>query len=70
MIGMRIYTPEECLNALRNVAGRSGRRVAGLFREAIRRVWPSPLSDGPAALWDGVPTRTSVEHDEICDNRP
>ena len=70
MVGMQIYPPKECLNALRNVAERWGRSVAGLFREAIRRVWPSPLSDGPVARWDGVPTRTSAEHDEIYNNRP
>ena len=70
MIGMQIYPPKECLNALRNIAERSGRSVASLFRETIRRVRPAPLPDRPVALWDGVPTRTSVEHDEIYDNRP
>ncbi len=48
---------------------RSGRSVADLVREAIRRVWLRPSADGPVALWDGTPSRTSVEHDVIYDER-
>lgn len=70
MIKTQIYLPEQDLEALRKAAKRSGRSVADLVREAIRRVWLPPPSDGPVALWDGVPTGTSAEHDEIYDERP
>ena len=70
MIKTQISLPEQDLKALRETAKRSGRSVADLVREAIRRVWLPPPSDGPVALWDGVPTGTSVEHDEIYDERP
>ena len=40
-------------------------RMADLMREAVRRVRHRPRPDGPVALWDGIPTRTSVEHDTI-----
>jgi hypothetical protein len=32
---------------------RSGRSVADLVREAIRRIWLRPKNQGPVALWDG-----------------
>lgn len=67
MIETPIYLPEEDLEALRRAAKRSGRSVSDLVREAIRRVWMQPLADEPVALWDGVPTRTSMEHDSIYD---
>ena len=70
MIKTQISLPEQDLKALRETAKRSGRSVADLVREAIRRVWLPPPSDGPVALWDGVPTGTSIEHDEIYDERP
>ncbi len=70
MIKTQISLPEQDLKALRETAKRSGRSVADLVREAIRRVWLPPPTDGPVALWDGVPTGTSVEHDEIYDERP
>ena len=43
--------------------------MADLVREAIRRVWFRPSAEGPVALWDGAPSRTSVEHDVIYDER-
>lgn len=63
----QVYLPEEDLQALREVAKRSGRSVADLVREAVRRVWLPPPSDGPVALWDGTPARTSSEHDTVYD---
>ena len=68
MVKTQIYLPEEDLKALRRAAKLSGRSVADLVREAIRRVWLPPPTDGPVALWDGLPTRTSVEHDAIYDD--
>ena len=67
MIKTQVYLPEEDLQALREVAKRSGRSVADLVREAVRRVWLPPPSDGPVALWDGIPARTSLEHDTVYD---
>ncbi len=69
MIETQIYLREEDLEALRRAAKRSGRSVSDLVREAIRRVWMQPPADEPVALWDGVPTRTSMEHDSIYDER-
>ena len=67
MVKTQVYLPEEDLKALQRVASRSGRSVAALVREAIRRVWLRPAPTGPVALWDGEPTRISVEHDAIYD---
>jgi hypothetical protein len=47
---------------------RSGRSVADLVREAIRRIWLRPKNQGPVALWDGEPKRTSTDHDTIYDD--
>ena len=70
MVKTQINFPEEDLEALRSTAKRSGRSVADLVREAVRRVWlRAPAADGPVALWDGVPTRSSIEHDAIYDGR-
>ena len=67
MIKTQIYLPQEDLEALQRTAKRSGRSIADLVREAIRRVWLRPTADGPVALWDGTPTRTSIEHDVVYD---
>ena len=69
MVKTQVYLPEEDLKALQDVARRSGRSVADLVRDAIRRVWLRATPPGPVALWDGEPTRTSVEHDAIYDER-
>ena len=67
MIKTQVYLREEELEALHDVAERSGRSVADLVREAIRKVWLRPAADGPVGLWDGDPRRTSVDHDSIYD---
>jgi len=36
-------------------------------REAVRKVVLRPQADGPVAIWDGEPKRTSVEHDSVHD---
>ena len=71
MVKTQIYLPEDELKALRETAQRSGRSMADLVREAIRQVWlcPDPVSAGPVALWDGMPSRTSVEHDAVYDEQ-
>ena len=65
----QIYFREEELAALREAAARSGRSVADLVREAVRRfvLPPQPPKAGPVALWDGTPRRTSIEHDSVHD---
>jgi plasmid stability protein len=63
----QIYLPKEELDALRSAAARSGRSVADLVREAIRKTVLKPRSTGPVAIWDGEPRRTSVEHDTVHD---
>ena len=63
----QIYLREEELEALRQAAARSGRSVADLVRDAIRKVWLTPQATGPVAIWDGEPKRTSIEHDSIYD---
>jgi plasmid stability protein len=63
----QVYLPKEELDALRQAAARSGRSVAELVREAIRKAVLKPRADGPVAIWDGEPRRTSVDHDSIHD---
>lgn len=67
MVKTQIYLPSEDLEALRKTARSTGRSVSDLVREAIKRVWTRPATDGPVDLWDGVPSRMSVEHDSIYD---
>ena len=67
MTKTQVYLREEELAALHVVARRTGRSMAELVREAVRQVWLRPVSDGPVALWDGEPRRSSIEHDAIYD---
>ena len=64
---MQIYLPREELDSLRKAAARSGRSVAELVRDAIRKVVLKTPANGPVAIWDGKPKRTSVEHDTVHD---
>ena len=63
----QVYLPKEELDALRKTAARSGRSVADLIREAIRKVVLKPGTSGPVAIWDGEPKRSSVDHDSVYD---
>ncbi len=63
----QVYLRDEELIALREAASRSGRSVAALVREAIRKVVLMPAPEGPVAIWDGHPRRTSMEHDSAFD---
>jgi len=67
MTKTQVYLRAEELDALHRAARRTRRPVADLVREAIRRVWLRPPAGGPVALWNGAPTRTSMEHDAIYD---
>jgi len=63
----QIYLRKEDLAALRKAAARSGRSVADLVREAIRKVVLKPEASGPVAIWDGEPKRFSFDHDSVHD---
>ena len=63
----QIYLRKEELDALRSAAARSGRSVADLVREAIRKVVLKPPAGGPVAIWDGEPKRSSIDHDSVHD---
>ena len=63
----QVYFRKEELAALREAAARSGRSVAELVREAVRKVVLKSPVTGPVAIWDGEPRRTSLEHDSVHD---
>jgi Ribbon-helix-helix protein, copG family len=63
----QVYLRKEELNALRKVAARSRRSVAALVREAVRKVVLMPAAEGPIAIWDGEPKRSSLDHDSVHD---
>ncbi len=63
----QVYLRKEELDALREAAARSGRSVAELVRDAIRKVVLKPQTAGPVAIWDGEPRRTSMDHDSVHD---
>lgn len=63
----QVYLRKEELDALRKAASRSRRSVAALVRDAVRKVVLMPKADGPVAIWDGEPKRTSMEHDSVHD---
>ena len=61
----QVYLRKEELDALRAAAAQSGRSVADLIREAIRKTFLKPSAEGPVAIWDGETQRTSLEHDSV-----
>jgi plasmid stability protein len=69
MVKTQVYLREEELDALRMAAARSGRSVAELVRDAIRKIVLKPQAASPVAIWDGEPKRTSIEHDSVQDGR-
>jgi hypothetical protein len=68
MVKTQVYLRQEELDALREIAARSGCSVAELVRDAVRKVVLHSHAAGPAALWDGEPKRSSIEHDSIYDD--
>ncbi len=64
---IQVYLRKEELAALRKTAARSGRSVAELVRDAIRKVVLKPEAAGPVAIWDGEPKRASFDHDSVHD---
>jgi hypothetical protein len=63
----QVYLRKDELDALRKAAARSGRSVAALVRDAIRKVVLKPQAVGPVGIWDGEPRRTSIDHDSVYD---
>jgi len=63
----QVYLRKEELAALREAAAQSGRSVAELVREAIRKVVLKPQGGGPVTIWDGEPRRPSTDHDSVHD---
>jgi Ribbon-helix-helix protein, copG family len=63
----QVYLRKEELDALRQAAARSGRSIAELVRDAIRKVVLKPRAAGLVAIWDGEPRRSSMEHDSVHD---
>ena len=63
----QIYLPKGELHALRAIARRTGRSVADLVREAIRKQILPPAGKGPVGIWRGKPKKSSLEHDSIYD---
>ena len=63
----QVYLRKEELVALRKAAARTGRSMAELIRDAIRKVVLKTSAAGPVAIWDGKPKRTSIEHDSVHD---
>ncbi len=62
-----VYLRKEELAALRKAAARSGRSVAEVVREAIRKAVLKPETAGPLAIWDGEPKRPSTDNDSVHD---
>ena len=63
----QVYLRKEELEALRKASARTGRSIAELIREAVRKVVLKPQVTGPVAIWDGEPKRSSLEHDTVHD---
>ena len=63
----QVYLRKEELAALRKAAARSGRSIAQLVREAIRKAVLPPDASGPVAIWDGQPRRPATDHDSVHD---
>jgi plasmid stability protein len=63
----QIYLRKDEMTALRQAAARSGRSMAAIVRDAIRAAVLKPPVEGPVAIWDGAPKRTSIDHDSVHD---
>ena len=63
----QVYLRAEEIAALRKAAADTGRSIAEIIREAIRKTVLKPDLTGPVAIWDGEPKRPSREHDSIYD---
>lgn len=67
MVKTQVYFRKEELQALHRAAKRSGKSLAQLVRDAVRRTCLAAEAKGPIGLWDGDVRVTSVDHDSIYD---
>lgn len=67
MVKTQVYLPAEELRALHRLAKRSGKSVAQLVREAVRKSCLPSDASGPVGLWSGDVQATSFDHDSIYD---
>ena len=65
-----VYLHKEELEAVREAASRSGRSMAEVIREAIRKTVLKPRRRGFVAIWYGKLKASSDEHDRIYDDKP
>jgi Ribbon-helix-helix protein, copG family len=63
----QVYLRKEEIAALRKAAARTGRSMADLIGDAVRKAVLRPEAAGPVAIRDGKPKRSSVEHDSVHD---
>ena len=63
----QVYLRDEELDALRQAATRSGRSVADLIRDAIRKTVLAPGDDPLVAIWNGPTRGDSTDHDSAFD---
>ena len=63
----QVYLRREEIEAVREAAARSGRSIAEVIRDAIRKTVLKSQLTGSVAIWDGEPKRTSIEHDSVHD---
>ena len=64
---VRVTSIRKCRREPHLSITRSGRSVAEVVRNAIRKVVLRPQAAGPVAIWDGEPKRTSIDHDSVHD---
>ena len=71
MTKTQLYFPDDELRALHRLSKESGRPVAELVREAVRRTWLTPSTGegarGPVALWTGPFAGASADHESAFD---
>jgi len=67
---MQVYLEKEELQAVREAAARSGRSMAEVIRDAIRKTVLKPHRRGFVGIWDGKLKASSDDHDSIYDEKP
>jgi plasmid stability protein len=64
---IQVYLRKDEIGALRKAAARTGRSVAAVVRDAIRKAVLKPQSPGFVGIWNGKLKRSSAEHDSVHD---
>ena len=67
---IQVYLEKEDLQAVRDAATRSGRSMAQVIREVVRKTLLKPQRHGFVAIWDGKLKVSSDDHDSIYDEKP